>query len=260
MGVVVSLAILLANAATDSPGVSLRVMTYNIHHAEGVDGVLDLDRIVRLIQRAGADVVCLQEVDQHLSRTERMDIPELLREKLGMHFVFGGNYDFDDGHYGNLTLSRFPIVSSENLSLPNPQGKEPRGCLRTDIRVPLADNPDAFSTISVFNTHLGLNGEERLEQAMHIVSELPGDSPIVLVGDLNETTHANGIRVLLETLSDSDSTEAKTPTSPAQSPKRRIDYILHRNFDVISFGLVDSEEIDEASDHLPVVAELQLKP
>src|SRR6266516_6633088 len=43
---------------------TFRVMTYNIHHGEGLDGKVDLLRIVELIRREGADFVALQEVDK----------------------------------------------------------------------------------------------------------------------------------------------------------------------------------------------------
>ena len=47
------------------PG-TLRVLTYNIHHGEGTDGKLDLDRIARVIKAAEPDIVALQEVDQKI--------------------------------------------------------------------------------------------------------------------------------------------------------------------------------------------------
>ena len=42
----------------------IRVMTYNIHHGEGVDGNVDIDRIAKVIRDANADIVALQEVDR----------------------------------------------------------------------------------------------------------------------------------------------------------------------------------------------------
>ena len=240
--------------------VELRVLTYNIHHAEGTDGKLDLDRIVEVIRAADADVVCLQEVDQNLSRTERMDMPALFREKLGMAGVFGANYHFDDGHYGNLTLSWYPIVFSENIALPNPFDKEPRGCLRIDIRISEGTDGDARTIVTVYNTHLGLNAEERRQQAGHIVLLAPSTKHIIAAGDLNETTEEAGIQLLLEKYSDSDQGEVKLPTSPGRRSKRRIDYILHQGFTAQSMTIVESDQIGTASDHLPVVAELQLRP
>ena len=54
---------------------TFRVMTYNIHHGEGLDRKVDMDRIVDLIKREGADIVALQEVDKGTERTARRDFP-----------------------------------------------------------------------------------------------------------------------------------------------------------------------------------------
>ena len=54
---------------------TFRVMTYNIHHGEGLDGKVDLLRIAQLIQAEGADIVALQEVDKGVERTQRRDLP-----------------------------------------------------------------------------------------------------------------------------------------------------------------------------------------
>ena len=59
---------LLALAGCKPPKVSpiiFRVMTYNIHHAQGLDGKVDLDRVAKVITDANADAVALQELDQN---------------------------------------------------------------------------------------------------------------------------------------------------------------------------------------------------
>lgn len=59
------------------------VMTFNIHHAQGTDGVLDLQRIADVIEASGADVVGLQEVDRHYSaRSDWVDQAAALAELL----------------------------------------------------------------------------------------------------------------------------------------------------------------------------------
>lgn len=80
---------------------SVRVITFNIHHAEGDDAKVDLDRIARVALAAKPCIVCLQEVDRHLPRTGNLDFPALLAEKLGMRAIFDANYRFDNGEYGN---------------------------------------------------------------------------------------------------------------------------------------------------------------
>ena len=46
----------------DITPVVLRVMTYNIHHAEGLDGKVDLERIANVLRQSNADVIALQEL------------------------------------------------------------------------------------------------------------------------------------------------------------------------------------------------------
>ncbi|MBL4641696.1 MAG: hypothetical protein JKX86_07725 [Verrucomicrobiales bacterium] len=73
----------------DITPVVLRVMTYNIHHAEGLDGKVDLERIANVIRQSNADIVALQEVDKNTRRTGGIDMPADLARRTGMNIVFG---------------------------------------------------------------------------------------------------------------------------------------------------------------------------
>ena len=55
------------------PPRSLRVLTYNVHHGEGTDGVFDLERIASVIEATGADLAALQEVDVGTGRAAGED-------------------------------------------------------------------------------------------------------------------------------------------------------------------------------------------
>ena len=68
-------------------------MTYNIHHAEGLDGKVDLDRVAKVITDANADAVALQELDQNTRRTGGIDMVAALAKRTNMHVVFGANLD-----------------------------------------------------------------------------------------------------------------------------------------------------------------------
>src|SRR5688572_12746619 len=78
----------------------LRVLTYNIHHAEGTDGKLDLARIARVIHEQQPDLVALQEVDVKTRRTGGVDQAAELAKLTGMHVAFGKGIDFQGGEYG----------------------------------------------------------------------------------------------------------------------------------------------------------------
>jgi len=96
----------------------LRVLSYNIHHGEGVDHKLDLQRIAGVIKSVNPDLVALQEVDKGTQRANRVDQPVELARLTGMKVVFGGNIRYEGGDYGNAVLSRLPIKRHKNHLLP----------------------------------------------------------------------------------------------------------------------------------------------
>ena len=89
----------------------LRVLSYNIHHAAGTDGKLDLTRIANVINSVKPDVVSLQEVDQNVRRSNSINQPDELAKLTGMRVLFAQNIPLQGGSYGNAILTRFEIRS-----------------------------------------------------------------------------------------------------------------------------------------------------
>ena len=116
--------IFLGGAA--SPGPRLRVLTYNIHHGEGRDGLFDYDRLGRIIAGVRPDVVALQEVDRGTTRADRQEQVEILGEITGMDSVFGRAMYYQEGEYGGAILARYPLQDLRTHSLPYRIGSEPR--------------------------------------------------------------------------------------------------------------------------------------
>ena len=230
---------------------TLRVLTYNIHHAEGADGHIDIERIATVIRDTNPDVVCLQEVDRNLPRTQHADLPAQLAQLLDMQVVFGPNYHFDGGDYGNATLTRLPIVRHENHSLPGPDDAEPRGILRVDVNF---NN----THVSIFNTHWGLRPDERLEQARATKALLGNLQFAVLAGDLNAVPGSDPLKAVIDDLRDS-ATAAEPSADLNTVHSRRIDYILATpNLTPVKATVVRTETAHHASDHLPYWADVQL--
>jgi len=247
---ILGLSCCILQAAVTEEAAPICVMTYNIHHGEGRDGKVDLDRIARIIRENNPDVVCLQEVDLNLPRTNHLDFGAELAKRLGMPTVFESNYAFDGGEYGNATLTRLEILSHENIALPNPDPTqvEPRGCLKTVLRTPAGP-------VQVFNTHLGLNADERKAQAEAILKHV-WKAPTILTGDLNEGIAQPGASLLLTQFKDA-LTQGGVPA--VQGAHVRIDHVLvSGEFDVLSSRIVSTPDTAIASDHLPYVAELSL--
>lgn len=239
----------LCAAAKEGP--HLRVVTYNIHHAEGSDGRLDLDRIAGVLRELDADVVCLQEVDRNQPRTEKLDMPALFAETLGMEPAYGVNYRFSGGDYGVLTLTRLPLLAQKNTPLANPEkNPEPRGCLTVTVRWQDRE-------VDIHNTHLGLSPKERAAQVADILPLLRPETPTLLLGDLNEGPDAPAVARLREKLADTFTGPKDEGSLPGAKKARRIDFILaSRHFQAVESVVHVTDTTRTASDHFPCRAVL----
>jgi endonuclease/exonuclease/phosphatase family metal-dependent hydrolase len=234
-------------------GVALRVLTYNIHHGEGVDGKLALERIARLIMSVQPDLVALQEVDQRVARTGEVDQPAELARLTGLHVVFGGNIDLQGGRYGNAVLSRFPVVRHRNHRLPCFDNGEQRGVLDAEIEVPGVREPLRFLA-----THLDHRPDDRERLAsVEAINQLIFGSArsAILAGDLNATPESDALRTIDSVWTRS---QANLPTIPVAEPSRQIDYVLFRPAG--RWQVDETRVLDEAvaSDHRPLLAVLSL--
>lgn len=238
--------------------VNVKVMSYNIHHAEGVDGVLDMERIGRIIEEEEADIIGLQEVDNHWSeRSDFQDQAKWLAERLGMFYVYAANLDRDplnEGEprrqYGTAILSKYPILHSENHPLTKIGNTEQRGLLEAAINV-------KGNHLHFYNTHLALTTAEREIQMKEIIA-ITGESkgPKVIMGDLNAVPESIEMQPMYAHYLDVFADQPEAYTYPAVNPTKRIDYI----FTSADVKTVETEVLQTlASDHLPLTAELVLE-
>ena len=241
-------------AVTNDKPVRLRVLCYNIHHAEGVDGKLDLPRIARIILSVKPDLVALQEVDQNTKRTGQVDQAAELSRLTKMKSIFGSNIDFQGGHYGNVILSRFPIIQKKNLHLPNVDSGEQRGVLESVIKV------SEDQSIFFLATHLDHRrpDEERLASAKFINQMIDShdSNPAILAGDFNDVPDSPTLKEIGKLWVRTNTDIA--PTIPAAKPIRQIDYILVRPKK--RWKVIESKVLDEdvASDHRAIFSVIEL--
>jgi endonuclease/exonuclease/phosphatase family metal-dependent hydrolase len=257
---VLAIATLLLSCTTaqsKSSSKTFRVMTYNIHHAEGLDGKVDLLRIAQLIKEQGADIVALQEMDKGTERTQRRDFPAELAALTGMTCIFNNNHSFQGGEYGNAVLSRFPVKFWMNTHYEMLREGEQRGLLRLVIEI--NGRPVTF-----MNTHLDHRSDdsERWSNVAEIekTSKQNAGAPVILCGDFNDTPESRVCRKLAETFEDTWKRIGNGDgwTIPAAKPNKRIDYIWISRAKSLAPVRVWVPQ-SNASDHLPVVAEFELK-
>lgn len=248
------LAVAALRAAPAAPA-TLRVMSYNIHHAEGIDGKLDVERIARVILDAKADIVGLQEVDRGVERTQKRDLPAELAQLTGMKVWFEKNIPHQGGEYGNAVLSRFPVKRAKNTHLKSFAHGEQRGVQQLVIEV-------GGRELLFMNTHLDARRDpaEREHSSVELKAIVAAAAqPVILLGDFNAAPDAPSIAALRAFLADTWTALYQEPgyTIPVRKPNKRIDYIwlTPGAFEPVSMQVLSSE----ASDHLPIVAELRLK-
>ncbi len=239
----------------------LRVMTYNIHHGEGVDGKVDIDRIAKVIRDANADVVALQEVDRGVERTKKIDIMMLLADKTGMAYAFGKNIDFQGGDYGNGVLTKFPILEERNLHYVMIRPGEQRGLLQLVLDV-------RGQEVVVMNTHIDYRQDdaERVLNVAEIRDSVKRykPRPVIICGDFNDIpTNRTAVGMKEDFIDSWEQAGSGNGFSYSTSePVKRIDYIfVSKPASGMPFLLRPVSAMvvhSDASDHLPVVVEFRI--
>ncbi|MFD9025744.1 endonuclease/exonuclease/phosphatase family protein [Streptomyces parvulus] len=243
----------------------LDVMTFDIHHAQVTDGVLDLRRVANVIRRSRADVVGLQEVDHHYSsRSNWADQPAELAEVPGHHVVFGADIDNSPptpgGHrvqHGTAILSRYPVTASDNTWLHQSPGQEQRGLLHATLGV-------HGKKVGFYSTHLAAGSQtDRPEHTAQVVDQIGAKKPGVLVGDFNALPAAPGSQPLQRAYTDpwAESLHARGDgaTHPAESPTGRIDLIYTtRKVTPLVTRVLNGDPT--ASDHRPLLSKVLVEP
>ena len=243
-----------ATGGSRKPGPTLRALTYNIHHGEGLDGQLDLIRIAQSIKDSNADLVALQEVDRGADRTGRRDLLNEIAFHTGLTPLFGKNIPLQGGEYGNAILSRYPIRKSSNLLYQSVGGGEQRGLLQAEVDVD--GHPVVFCS-----THLDHRADDATRRAcipeiLKAAASHPG-LPFILAGDFNDQP---GSRFDVEMNSHFKDAWRLAGISgggtyPTNHPDRRIDFIWIQG---PIKALAAEVRSGDGSDHLPLLATLQL--
>ena len=245
-----------------------KVLSYNIHRAIGVDRRFQPERIVEILGHHDADVVLLQEVDEGAPRSRELDLAKEIAEAAGYeHRAVGHNVSLRKGRYGNAVLSRWPIDLQRNIDLTIGDRKR-RGCLHTRLRTVRPHSSE--HRIDVFNLHLGLSARERQSQIGLLAraqefESVPENVACLLAGDFNDWL-AQLHPIVYEMLGFKSATQhrfgyqATIRTYPSFSPTGALDKIYYRGpLRLVAARSCRLAVSRIASDHLPIVAEFEMK-
>lgn len=239
----------MTDAYPSSRLIRFRAACYNIHRAVGPDRRRLPERVAAVIHELNASIVGLQEVDWHAERgSDGASQAEFLAHLPGYKAIGGPNIRDQRGHYGNLLLTRFPVLEVARLDLTFGR-REPRGAIDAILDC-------QAQILRVVITHFGLGLRERRRQSAQLAHIIAARTsiPTLLLGDLNEWMIGNP--TIGSLLCDADNTD-----SPASFPSSFPIFALDR---IVTWQLGGrlrvrahrSATARRASDHLPVVADI----
>ena len=161
----------------------MKFLSYNIQYGKGQDGEFNLYRIAETVKEA--DVVCIQEIEKFWQRSGFVDQAQILSEFLPKFYsVYGPALDMDASlkneygqisnrrrQFGNMILSRYPIISTRNFPLPK-QGTGPVHAIQRGLLEAVIDIP-GLSHTRVYSTHLShRNPESRFPQIQFMIRRI----------------------------------------------------------------------------------------
>jgi endonuclease/exonuclease/phosphatase family metal-dependent hydrolase len=235
--------------------VDLRVATYNIHRCRGMDRRTMPARVAEVIRELNADVVALQEVIG--AGPGGAGQAEEIGAAVGMGWVMASVRQLRHHHFGNVVMSRYPIVHHAQYDL-SWRTCEPRACQRADLDL------GHGRTLHIYNVHLGTAVLERRYQAPRLaafVHDSRIEGPKVILGDFNEWMRGLATATLNSLFQSIDifAHLKRRRTYPGIFPVLHLDHIYYEGeVEVRNVELVRSRKALMASDHLPLVAELRV--
>jgi|TARA_B100000678_G_scaffold48507_1_gene38292 endonuclease/exonuclease/phosphatase family metal-dependent hydrolase len=230
--------------------VQLTFASYNIHKAVGLDRKRDPERILSVLHEIDADIVALQEADRRIGERASV-LPRAEIDDTHWRVIEVAKRPRSIGWHGNALLVRrdLEILSGEALDLPT---LEPRGAACGEIVV-------EGRPLRVIGTHLDLSGLRRRDQIRSLLAFVGAcnrDLPTVIMGDFNQWGRTTGAMREF-----SPDWQIVTPgrSYPSRQPVATLDRIVaSKHWRLVETEVHHTGLAAVASDHLPVIAKLEL--
>lgn len=243
----------------------IKIITFNIAHGKGLDGIVNIERQAELIKKYDPDVVFLQEIDMYTKRAgESNQIQEISKKIYLPYCSMESNITLEEGYYGDGIISRFPISFSVNYIMPlTDLEHEQRGILCNKISL-------GTTKINLFSVHLSTYEDERIlacKELNRIISKIDKNEIVIVGGDFNVGVTRLGkgryifkkqnryeeYNILEEKLKRLQNEEDTWFSELGQGP---IDTIFYsNNIELLKFETINSEN---KSDHSIIYAEFNI--
>jgi len=211
---------------------TLRVGTWNIAGARREQAnQVDLDAVVVGVRALGVDLLAVQEVDRHLTRSGRADQPAVIAQAMGAGWFWSyapamvgddlrplSGPDPGGPAYGNLLVSRLPLERVDHLRFPPAGGDEQRTAILGTIRV-------GSRPVTVAAGHLSMRQGHNVRQ-LRALQGLAASrvAPRLLVGDLNLPSS-----VLVVASRRGWPETGRGRTWPNSAPAQQLDHVLRND-------------------------------
>lgn len=231
---------------------SLKIMSYNLRFGERASMV----EIGEYIKSEAPDIVAVQECDWNTGRAAKYNpdgrqYTNILGSTAGMFPLYARTINFSGGYYGIGILSRYPIIRSERIFLPNPENEEQRAMLMADIELP------SGKIVTFVCTHLDyVSSDTQVAQVRHILKATRHHDVVFLAGDMNAEPDSKAMTELRKKWDDLTNRDL---TFSTDKPEVKIDYIYAKKGSGVE--LLSTRVADEVrlSDHFPIISEVVIK-
>lgn len=252
---ILSAAVLTAFTMTGQDKDTLKVMTYNLRFGE----LASMSDFAGFINSEKPDIVALQECDwaTYRERAPKQHGVKFVNElawRTGMFGLYGRSIDYKQGYYGIGILSRYPVVKSERIRLPDYNDKggkktEPRIMLLAEIELPSGRH------VTFVCTHLEVSSSDvRVLQAEFINEKMDDISPALLAGDFNATPNSPAVAEISREWTNLTNGDF---TIGSDKPVKKIDYIFGKSPDGMKVLSTKTFAGVRLSDHLPIVSVIE---
>ena len=211
-------ALVFCAEAQNKPVEDFRAMTFNVYLG-GRNADYDITPYANFINREKPDFVSLQEVYHYTSSNGNRDFCNTLAEKTGMFAMYVKAMNSGSGYYGNVLLSKYPIIGVQTSVMRYSTTMEPRAGIIADILLP------SGQIIQLCATHLEVSSEEaRIQLIVDLMVRMQKRPyPGIIAGDFNAREYS-----LLTTayMSSWNNLSGEEFTVTLPSPTICIDYVF----------------------------------